>query len=67
MIAASAVHCVLRIRGYEKYWSEYLELITGFTEEDLKPCSRRLIKKYVATSLLKSGSHKRVSLVHKKF
>ena len=71
LIAASAVHCVLRIRENQWTWSEYLhnEVTCGaFTEKDLRACSYRLVRKYVGLTSRKDQKYEeRLWFIEKKF
>ena len=48
LIAASAIHCVLRIKDRGIRWSDYLHReVTSYSEDQLKGCSLRIVRKYV--------------------
>lgn len=72
MIAASAVHCVKRIRGGNGgYWSGYIEkevTIGAYNEESLRQCSLRLMRKYVGMTMKKEKKYEeRLWLLERKF
>ncbi len=64
LIAASAIHCVLRLRENEWRWSDYLVEITAYREEALRECSLKIIRKYVGISMKADSKYiKRVGVV----
>ena len=71
MIAASAVHCTLRIRESRWIWSEYLhrEVTCGkYSEEALRECSYAIIKRFVGLTFRRDKKYqRRLRVVEGKF
>ncbi len=71
LIAASAVHCVLRLRESDWRWSDYLHLEAtcgAYCEDSLRECTLRLIRKYVGLCVNKEKKYKqRLWIVESKF
>jgi Cyclin, C-terminal domain len=69
MIAASCIHCTLRVRENSWFWSDYLhQEVTFYSEESLRQCTSRIIRKYVGLAARRDKKYvDRLGEIEKRF